>query len=425
MDAASEQTSIRATKQYKSMSFSQNNQTKPFWRQGDPSKGLKDRVEQINRYRDSTTSADELLRFLQWIILPALLIYSAVLSFSSYYSFFSNNFSEMAALVAAGMLAAVIEIGKSKMGLRAFQKPFLEGFGAIFSSPGQMLIWVGTAAFGVITFWMSIQNSTTGGKMLSQLNAQEKHQQEMVFTPNTEEIDRQIAESRKAIESHQGNKWKGIVMMPSQSAIKTETRTIEKLQAQRESAINTQRADFELHRTKVETNIEHSSNMLMAAGGYVEAIQLLVLMIIAACQAVLSGKMESASPTAAKGGIGFKQNPTAATAETDPRRPIGFHQTTYHPDPRMNQVQSPDNEIITFKHGEDMFKRIVQDGNIVGYLYRSNSESQWRTLGYSQVKAEYSTYAKRASTADPNESPRTMEKLMMWENILKSFPNHE
>lgn len=399
------------------MSFSANQQQKPFWRQGDEASRLKGTVERINKYRDSSTSADELLRFLQYLILPALLLYSAVLGFCSYLNFFQNSFSPTVSMIAAFLLAAVIEIGKSRMGVRALQKPFLEGFGVIFSTPAQMVLWVGTIAFAAITFWMSIQNSTTGGKMLATKMAQDKQAVNLNFEPNTTAIDAQIAESRTAISKHQRNQWKGIVMIPSQNAIKAETRNIERLQQSRDNAIATQRADFERRRAQLDEQTEHGSNLFMAAGGYVEAIQLIVLFLIVSCQGVLLGKMDNPSPTGAKVGIGFKTGGSAATAETDPRRPIGFHAPKYDPLERRDMHENKD--LIVFKQTGDLFKQLIENNKIVGYLYWSSPDAPCRTLGHAQVKSEYNTYVKRASAEGALDSTR--EKLKIWEQILKSF----
>lgn len=66
-----------------------------------------------------------------------------------------------------------------------------------------------------------------------------------------------------------------------------------------------------------------------------------------------------------------------------------------------------------------MFKRVEMDGKLVGYLYKSSEEAPWRTLGFSQVKAEYNTYLRRMQTG--NENSNTALKLKIWEEMLKTF----
>jgi hypothetical protein len=310
---------------------SHNSQQKPFWKAADPSVGLNQRIAQINKYRDPTTSADEIMRWCKRLILPALLLYSGILGAASYYSFFSHNFSPEIAIIVAVLLAGVIEFGKSRMGLRAIQKPFLEGWKNIVTNEGHGIIWGGMLLFAIVTFTMSVINSTEGGRLLSVKSGQEKHA--TTFSPTTEAIDAQIAAAEKRMADNQKNTWKGKVTVYAQQANKTEAKTLASLHAQREQSISTQRADFERQRSINDQNTETSSNMLMAAGGWVEAIQLIVLFIIAACQSVLAGKMAAQGQTDDRS-IGFKRSPyvtaetpTGPTSEMDSpaRRYIGFN----------------------------------------------------------------------------------------------------
>ena len=306
-----------------------NSQQKPFWKAADPSVGLNQRIAQINKYRDPTTSADEIMRWCKRLILPALLLYSGILGAASYYSFFSHNFSPEIAIVVAVLLAGVIEFGKSRMGLRAIQKPFLEGWKNIVTNEGHGIIWGGMLLFAIVTFTMSVINSTEGGRLLSVKSGQEKHA--TTFSPTTEAIDAQIAAAEKRMADNQ--KRRRSLCMPAGN--KTEAKTLASLHAQREQSISTQRADFERQRSINDQNTETSSNMLMAAGGWVEGIQLIVLFIIAACQSILAGKMADQYPEE-KRPIGFgHRNPYATAAPTGPtgeydtesptRRYIGFN----------------------------------------------------------------------------------------------------
>lgn len=287
-------------KLYKSMQNASKSQT---WYNFStkPGAAMAARKEAISRYRSPGTIADEILRIISWGVQPLLLVFCTTLSFSSYQAFFSHNFSPLFATIGALILSVVIEMGKIKIGGYVFQVPFLSGTQVLRSSFAVFAVWFGALLITGATFYMSVINSTKGAAMLAQKVGFEKN--EAVFTPNTADIDKQLDEANQRATAALSVKWKQHVTYQAQQSLKTESRTIAKLQEQREQAIKTQRADFERRRAQMDTNTNTGANILMAAGGWVEALQAICLFLIAACMAaidkVMTDEQPAAKPTAA------------------------------------------------------------------------------------------------------------------------------
>lgn len=312
--------------------------TTPWWQKREGA-ALENRVKRINEYRDSTTSTDELLRVAR-IALTILLIFSGALAAMNYFLFFSHTLPFEFSIGASILLTAVIEWGKSKMGLRAFQKPFLEGFPTIFSTPAHTIMWAGTVLFALATFTMSIMNSTKGGEAMAAKMGREKH--EANFVPDTKFIDEQIAAATAIQQEHSQNKWKGNIVYKSAQVADRQGKTIAKLSEDRQKAIDQQRADFERDREAVGQETSTAAAMVLKAGGWVELLQLLLIIIISSCQKVLSDKMEPSPPTpASPSGIGFRQpsgfRPATGATPPDQRRPIGFFREQEHGAPQPAQ----------------------------------------------------------------------------------------
>lgn len=297
----------------------------PWWQKREGA-DLQNRIKRINQYRDTTTSTDELLRVAR-VFLAILLLFSGALAAMNYFLFFSHTLPFEFSIGASILLTAVIEWGKSRMGLRAFQKPFLEGFSTIFSTPAHTIMWVGTVLFALATFSMSILNSTKGGEAMAAKMGREKH--ESLFVPDTKFYDDQIAAAAAIQQEHSKNKWKGNIVYKSAQVADRQGKTIAKLSEDRQKAIDQQRADFERDRDAVSQETSTAAAMVLKAGGWVELLQLLLIIIISSCQKVLSDKMEPSPTTpASPSGIGFRQpsgfRPATGATPPDQRRPIGF-----------------------------------------------------------------------------------------------------
>lgn len=305
-------------------------QHSPWWQKREGA-DLENRIKRINEYRDTTTSTDELLRVAR-VFLAILLLFSGALAAMNYFLFFSHTLPFEFALGASLLLTAVIEWGKSRMGLRTLQKPFLEGFPTIFSTPAQTIMWVGTLLFAGATFLMSVLNSTKGGEAMAAKLGREKH--ESVFQADTKFYDDQIATATAIQQQHSNNTWHGNIVYQSAKVADRQAKTIAKLSEDRQKAIEQQRADWERNRDAVGQETSTAAAMVLKAGGWVELLQLLLIVIISSCQKVLADKMGGEVPTpSAKQGIGFRQaggsttpafnhEPRVPTGEE--RRPIGF-----------------------------------------------------------------------------------------------------
>lgn len=272
------------------MSISPTTEKKSWFDFSGDGAGLNSRIQKINKYRSPHTKADEILRILQWFVQPLLILYCMVLSFASYQAFFEHNFSAGIATLGAVLLCIVIEFGKIKIGAYVFQKPFLEGLEGFKGSFAEFSVWFGALLFAGVAFTMSVINSTTGAHALSVMKGTAKN--ETAFAGNTADLDRQISETNARIKQNGTIKWKGVVTYQAQKAIERDTRTLEALNRQKESATNTQRADFERTRSINDTNTQTGANILMASGGWVEGLQMICLFLIAACMSVVGSVMD-------------------------------------------------------------------------------------------------------------------------------------
>lgn len=307
-----------------------------------PGAGFEQRKKSIARYRSPSTIADEIFRILTWGVQPLLLVFCMALSYFSYEAFFAHNFSPGFAMAGALILSVVIELGKIKIGGYVFQVPFLSGVQLLRSSFPAFAVWGGALILTVVTFYMSVNNSTKGAAMLAQKAGFEKN--ERSFTPNTAEIDAQIEQANGRIVAANSVKWKGVVTYQSQKAIQSAEKSITALQAQREEAIRTQRADFERQRAQIDSNTSNGATILMASGGWVEALQVICLFLVAACMATIDKVMGSTpTPSPASQGINFQGNGAgnksqAPYNEVNPGQ-IGFRwkgygtQSTRNPEP--------------------------------------------------------------------------------------------
>lgn len=255
------------------------------------------RAAAISKYRSPHTRADEFLLIAPFIQL-ILAAWCMWIGFASYQAFFGHSFGPTVAWVAALLLCIVIEFGKLKVGGYVFQKPFLEG--TVGGTWAQFFVWVGALVFSVATFWMSIINSTSGAHALATLKGNQAHAE--AFTPSTDAIDAQIREANARIQLAHNTKWKGTTTYEAQKAITRDTRTIESLQKQRDAAVTIQRSDFERRQSQNDLATNTGADMVMAAGGWVEILQVVLLFFVAACMAVVGEVMEreekQRSPTA-------------------------------------------------------------------------------------------------------------------------------
>jgi len=312
------------------------------WWAADKTEGLKARIAQIQRINDPTTNADEILKASK-VLTFILLLFTGLLGGLSYYKNFSGAFPAEAAIFMALSLTFVIEWGKNYATLWTLRIPFFRGFGHLISRPENTFVWVGLLCIGAATFYMSVYNSTVGGRQLATMLSHERNT--VAFKPDTREIDAQIASTQKGIEANQAVKWKGTTTYTAQKAIAKQSDALTSLQRQREATISAQRADFEKLQGRQEANTNYTASLVLASGGWIELIQALLWLLRVSCEKSLDSRAGSPSPApSSKPGIGFRQQEQFATARhysTDddehpeelrmPRRPIGFHSASPPP----------------------------------------------------------------------------------------------
>jgi hypothetical protein len=205
-------------------------------------------------------------------------------------------------------------------------------------------MWAGLLLIAAATFTMSFINSTRGGKQLSIMMSQERDASP--FVANTASIDSLIGSTQKNIETAAGTKWKGTTTRTSQQAIKSHSESIAALNRQRETTISQQRADWENEQARKSANSNYAANLVLASGGWVELLQILLILVRVACEKALDDRLPSPAQEQQeeKSGIGFRPSgyrvagaeytppPPPEPEQEQPRRPIGFHRYEQPPE---------------------------------------------------------------------------------------------
>lgn len=254
-----------------------SNQTtaQPWWYRTNK-ETLDDRVKAVQNVNDPTIISDDVQRWSKRILL-VLLTFTTLLAAASYLKFFERSFGFALALFLAVVLAGVIEFGKNWGALRCLRIPFFLSWNFVWREVSNTVMWLGLVALAIVTFAASVYNSTQGAHQLSLLLSHERTH--TTFQPNTADIDRQITAAEQRIAENRATKWRGTTTVDAQRTIKTETKNIAALQQQRTEAIQSQRADYEKESGIKDQQNTFSANSLMAVGGWVELLQLVLLLL--------------------------------------------------------------------------------------------------------------------------------------------------
>lgn len=291
--------------------------------------GLNDRIRNIQKFRDVTTNADEVLRAAKVVLLFLLAITAGMAAFSYVRQF--SAFPFWMAVAIAAVLAVAIEFGKNYCSTWAIRTPFFLGWRHIGAEPENTLRWAALLLVAVVTFAASVYNSTQGAKVLSErLDYESKYSE---FAPNTADIDAQIQQAQERIAKNNKNTWKGTVIWASQKSNTVEARVIEKLQTLKSERVAQQRADWEAKNAADGSQRQYTGKMVLAAGGWIEVLQILLILLRVACEKSLSGKMEGKQEQS----IGFRQQNQPSGFRPDQRRPIGFFREQEHGAPQPAQ----------------------------------------------------------------------------------------
>ena len=333
-----------------------NSPNSQHWFQNDPEQGMRKRIARIQRMRDPGTFADEILSVSSWLLLLSLL-FTGSLCFFSYKFFLERFLSPEASFFAAVAVTVLIEVGKKFIGMSALRMPFMQGWAYIGKTKENTGVFLGAAVFAIVVFAVSVYNSTNGAARYAQ--QQSESRTETAFTPDTKQIDEQIAGAREAVKNAPKAKWKGTEYYQDKKSVRSAEQTITTLSASREKAIAQQRADFERSRDRNDTNNEHSGQIALRIGGWLEAIQIILMLLMASCERVLDRRNPSGqtgTTPQGNGNIGFRQSTNIATAQgpnnppssnpptnsAQERQQIGFHShRTPAPTGHISVAQSP------------------------------------------------------------------------------------
>jgi len=238
---------------------------------------LDDRVRATQNVNDPTIVADDVQRKSKGALL-ILLAFTTLLSSASYFKFFEKSFGFWIAIVMALILAGVIEFGKNYGLLRVLRIPFFLGWKHIWVEVQNTIMWVFLLLLSIVTFLASVYNSTHGAQQLSLLLSHERTYR--AFTPNTTDIDAQIANLQKE-DSNLGNirRKSGKTNWAIQPMKEQNAKTLLSLQQQRETLIAQQRADWEKQDAFQSQQNQFSANSLLAVGGWVELLQVILLFV--------------------------------------------------------------------------------------------------------------------------------------------------
>lgn len=358
------------------------------WFASDPNKRLSDQVKAIQKINDPTTSADEMLKIGKFIFL-LLLAYSGLLSLMSYYHNFLPSFGKGPAVFMSVALAVTIEYGKSFFAKWSTRIPAFFGFNFLFSTPVQTFRYVALAGFTVATFYMSFLNSTAGGQQLAKELRQKSELQ--AFAPNTAEVDNQIRATQEAIAANLNVKYKGVVTYESQKSNRILSKNLSDLQAQKSELIRQQRTDWESEQQRRATNTSFAATLVMQSGGWVELLQLLLVIFIVMNERTLlvnaAHKSQSTpSPTPApsfnafSNGSGTTPPPNNSTFfnYTTGGSQIGFRRQSTEPvsqsDTGVTQINNEGPSVAAFQHNLTALRRDCANLKNGNGTYRSISE---------------------------------------------------
>ncbi len=258
----------------------------PFWKK---TGGLQKRIQQVSKYRDNTTNTDEILIWANRILFVLLLFTAGIAAFS-----YTKTFSFLPraiAFIAAVVLSAAIEFGKNFCARYAIRLPFFMGFNFIFASAARTFMWGALTLVGAGMFYVSFVNSTKGAEAVSLMMSKEKASGSETFVPDTKTVDTEIAATEARIARNNQNAWKGVTTITSQRANREETKTLRSLQVRKDTLISQQLSAFRALQANQASTANTAAKVVLESGGWVECLQVLLLLLCVASEKILSEKM--------------------------------------------------------------------------------------------------------------------------------------
>ena len=408
----------------------------PFWRRNAEA-SLSGRIQAINKINDPTIMTDNVLRWVK-VALVILLAATGLIGALNYWKFFSltlGNVYIVAFLTVA--IAGLVEFGKYFATKWAIRYPFFNTFRAIFSEAHSTLIWVGLLLVAGLTFVLSAYNSTKGAEQLSYLIAHESAEGQAVFTPQTAEIDAQIANAQNVQASALSNristgKYKGMVDWQSSKTAKNAGASAATLIAQKQQIVEQQRQDWERQQGERSQNVNHAASYVLKIGGWLELLQFILMFVRVACEKQL------ASHPDAQPRLQHKPGPSPSNGSQfngQPATDYNYHNTYFNRGPNGNvvsvsqpitpvpptpttpsPVQGPQSEVL-FKQTGDLFKQIWEGGKVVGLMYRKK-DGIWQPLSFADVRSRWSIYTQRGEN---KPSPAVMAGREQWQWAMQQF----
>ena len=317
------------------MVYSSNSQGSGAWWSKVWAAGTEKRIQQIQKIRDDGTTADEVLNLTRDRIIPLTLIFSFIFCLIFYFRFLSDAYPIWVAIPGAAIIAFVIENGKIFFGIRAIRYLY---FYRPLSSIADTVLFIGILLFSVLTFYWSIQNSTSGLHDLTTRTIQAKTAATLNFSPDVTAIDRQIAEARAAQQKADGMRWKGKMTVEGQRLTRRSEEGISKLQDQRTRMIDQAQKQYDAKVKVAENNTEKAASWTRLIGGFIEAAQIILLIIAGSCEKKLDDRLQSGKTIQRQGPaipyqghpIGFNLDLSGNVRAAAPPRPVNGHPQTAH-----------------------------------------------------------------------------------------------
>jgi len=252
--------------------------------------GASSRIKAVQQIKDDGTSADEVLKVTKWL-LPILVILCTGFTYVFFQQIFQEYLPEMAASMAAMVIALTIEIMKTFMGIRCIRYVY---FANPIRSVADSVLFVGIFLASIGAFAFSYRNSTMGLEEYSTTRVKDEGQKDITFTPNTTEIDAQIAEARAAQKAALANRWKGTTTVEGQRMARQAEKNIESLNAQRQKMIDQAQIEYDRQIATLDTKALRTATWSRIAGGIVEIAQIIMLLIAGSCERILATRNPSA-----------------------------------------------------------------------------------------------------------------------------------
>lgn len=405
------------------MSFSQKTQERPFYERSPEQKAesIKRRIKSISQTNDPTTYADEVLAGSK-VVQVLLLTFTAAMSAFNYYYNFEVSFGSTLAMIFAAVLAIAIEFGKNRAAVWALRTLFFSKH-TLKVSASSAFIFLGVSSLAIVTYYMSYTNSTKGAQQVSLLLASEKTRAD--FTPNTADIDAQITAAQGRIAKNNGNTYKKKVAVWSQQSNIQESATISALTKQRAETIAIQREDYLKRESEKSANNNQAAGLLLAAGGWVELLQVLLSLIRVACEKKLVDN--SVSPRIPSDHFDTRSNPTPNgntynyfhEVKTNGAPQNAYTPDVYTPAGFKQGYKSGNPPEILFKQTQTLFKQVFDnDGNVIGLMYKGPKMSKYTTISYSQAKSLAGVYESR-------DGENNKVQKQMWHYALTLFNHRE